>query len=341
MSSWYVFAALGLYPVCPCRPDYVLGVPLFDRAEVRFEDGSSFTVKKSGAGRYVKAATWNGESLGRSFLTHGEIAGGGQLVLVLGEEPGGEWGKAMLDRPLSTLPLGERRVLAAPRAKAESDVFRGSLTVALESSEPGAKVFYRLSKDGDFSVYEAPLDLTETTAVRFFAQRGDLRSPVVEASFHQIPSDWTVTLARPPSPMYDPGATALIDGIRASSSWRVGGWHGFREGDFEVTVDLGTRRAVHRAGAGFLQDTGSWIWLPRGVSVSVSDDGESFREVARISHDVPEDSPDVELHNLTAELEDVAARFVRVRAQRFGTIPDWHPGRGEEGWTFVDEVVVE
>ncbi len=106
-------------------------------------------------------------------------------------------------------------------------------------------------------------------------------------------------------------------------------------------MDLGESRALSRAGAGFLQDVGSWIWLPSEVIVSVSGDGASFREVARFTHDVSDREGGVVLRDLAADLDGVSGRFVRVFARNYGTIPAWHPGRGERAWIFVDEIVVE
>ena len=90
MSSWLVFSALGFYPVCPGKPEYALGTPLFDRAEIQVGGGRSFTVISEGAGegkRYVRSAVLNGRGLERPFLTHAEIAEGGELVLEMDSRP--------------------------------------------------------------------------------------------------------------------------------------------------------------------------------------------------------------------------------------------------------------
>lgn len=90
MSSWFVFSALGFYPVCPGKPEYALGTPLFDSAELKFENGKSFKVVSAGAGdglRYIKEARLNGEKLERSFLTHDQIMSGGTLELIMDRVP--------------------------------------------------------------------------------------------------------------------------------------------------------------------------------------------------------------------------------------------------------------
>ena len=85
----------------------------------------------------------------------------------------------------------------------------------------------------------------------------------------------------------------------------------------------------------------SWIWLPVDVVVEVSTDGGSFRQIARIANDVRPESTDVAIRDLTETFEPTEARYVRIRAKSFGTIPDWHPGHGDCAFIFVDEILIE
>ena len=90
MSSWLVFSALGFYPVCPGKPEYAIGTPLFDRAEIQVGEGRTFTIVSRGAGdgkRYIRSAVLNGKKLERPFLTHEEITAGGELVLEMDSCP--------------------------------------------------------------------------------------------------------------------------------------------------------------------------------------------------------------------------------------------------------------
>lgn len=90
MSSWFVFSALGFYPVCPGKPEYALGTPLFDKASLTLENGKTFTVVSQGAGdglRYIENALLNGEELKRPFLKHEDIINGGELILKMTDTP--------------------------------------------------------------------------------------------------------------------------------------------------------------------------------------------------------------------------------------------------------------
>jgi hypothetical protein len=190
--------------------------------------------------------------------------------------------------------------------------------------------------------YEEPLTLTGPTSLRMVSELDGVRSPVVRTSFHPVLHDWTVTLAPGPAPQYSAaGPPSLVDGRRGARDWRTGSWLGWQGEDFTATVDLGETRPVARAGAGFLQDVRSWIWMPARVTVSVSEDGSAFREVAQVASPLSDRDETVTRRELTADLAGVRARYVRVRATTYGRIPDWHPGAGGSAWIFVDELLID
>jgi predicted alpha-1,2-mannosidase len=104
MSAWYVFSALGFYPVNPVGGVYVIGSPAFEAAELAVGDGRTFRVEAPWASRenrYVQRATLNGRPLERTYVTHEEVVAGGTLRLEMGPEPAVDWGQAFDARPPS------------------------------------------------------------------------------------------------------------------------------------------------------------------------------------------------------------------------------------------------
>ena len=90
MSAWYIFSALGFYPMCPGSDGYELGAPIVDRAEIPLPDGKTFTVVAKGQGpknMYVRGVRLNGATLDRSGITHGEIMAGGTLEFTMAPKP--------------------------------------------------------------------------------------------------------------------------------------------------------------------------------------------------------------------------------------------------------------
>jgi predicted alpha-1,2-mannosidase len=104
MSAWYIFSALGFYPVTPASDEYAIGRPFVERATLHLSNGKSFTVSAApldDAHPYVGSVTLNGKPLDRVFLRHGEILAGGELHFTMQAEPNRSWGQQADARPSS------------------------------------------------------------------------------------------------------------------------------------------------------------------------------------------------------------------------------------------------
>lgn len=153
--------------------------------------------------------------------------------------------------------------------------------------------------------------------------------------------DKTVKLASPPDPRYPGGGPAgLVDGYVGIADHTAPEWLGFEGPDLMATVDLGKPTEINSVGAGFLQSTGVGIFLPRSVEFAVSDDGNTFTTVATVKPKTSEREPSPLRSVLTADKLNSKPRYVRVRAESIGKIPDWHRAAGRRAWLFVDEVLV-
>lgn len=127
------------------------------------------------------------------------------------------------------------------------------------------------------------------------------------------------------------GDSALVDGYRGGWTYGDKRWQGFLNTDMDVTVDLGEVTSISSVSAEFMQLSGPYVWLPREVIISVSEDGELFTEVQRFKNDVP--TTEDRLVFRTYEWKGkTAARFVRYQALSNGI---------EGGWLFTDEIVIK
>ncbi|WP_420009308.1 GH92 family glycosyl hydrolase [Xanthomonas sacchari] len=104
MSAWFVLSALGLYAVDPVSANYVLGSPLFKRAELDVGNGRTLRIVAHGnsaANVYIQSARWNGKPYTRSWLRHADLAAGGTLELEMGPKPNTAFGAGKDDLPPS------------------------------------------------------------------------------------------------------------------------------------------------------------------------------------------------------------------------------------------------
>ena len=103
-SAWYVFSALGFYPVCPASDEYVMGTPLFEKATLHLENGKTFTITakdNSHENFYIESAKLNSRRHTRNYITYDDIMSGGKLSFVMSSEPNTSRGTAPADRPYS------------------------------------------------------------------------------------------------------------------------------------------------------------------------------------------------------------------------------------------------
>ena len=95
MSAFYVFSAMGFYPVTAGLPYYVIGSPIFDKVSINLDNGKTFTVvakNNSADNKYIQSATLNGKPYNKTYFSHEDILAGGTLEFVMGDRPNKTWG---------------------------------------------------------------------------------------------------------------------------------------------------------------------------------------------------------------------------------------------------------
>lgn len=142
----------------------------------------------------------------------------------------------------------------------------------------------------------------------------------------------TIKYTSPYAPQYTAGGdSALVDGLRGGWTYGDKRWQGFLNTDMDITVDLGEMKEISSIAAEFMQLSGPYVWLPREVIISISEDGNTFTEQARLHTDVP--TTEDRLVFRTYEWDGKAsARYVRYQALSNGI---------EGGWLFTDEIVIK
>ncbi len=103
-SAWYVFSALGFYPVCPGSDEYVLGAPLFTNAKIHLENGKVLEISapdNSCDNRYVSSMKFNGKKYTKNFLNHSSISKGGRIAIEMSDTPNLKRGINKSDFPYS------------------------------------------------------------------------------------------------------------------------------------------------------------------------------------------------------------------------------------------------
>ena len=189
MSAWYVFSAMGFYPVCPGQPIYVFGSPRFPQATINLTNGKSFNMvaeNVSDKNIYIQSVTLDGKPYSKAYINHSDIVNGGKLVFTMGSKPNKKWASAKQDRPTSD---SGKPLAMMPYVKADSLVFSDSITIEINCFD-GAKVYY--TTDGSeptesSALYSKPLELNKTTTVKAKAfKSGSLPSMAMVTTVTQL-----------------------------------------------------------------------------------------------------------------------------------------------------------
>ncbi|WP_069658303.1 GH92 family glycosyl hydrolase [Arcticibacter eurypsychrophilus] len=104
MSAWYVFSAMGFYPVNPANGMYVIGSPVVNEATLQVGVGKTFQIivkNNSAVNKYIQKIVLNGKDYTKSYIRHRDIISGGVMTMEMGSKPSLSWGVKPVDRPFS------------------------------------------------------------------------------------------------------------------------------------------------------------------------------------------------------------------------------------------------
>ncbi|HKK39673.1 MAG TPA: GH92 family glycosyl hydrolase, partial [Cryomorphaceae bacterium] len=282
MSAWYVFSALGFYPVTPGSNQYIIGTPLMEKATINLENGNRFTVETKGYDKdfkYIKSASLNGEPLKRSYLLHGELMAGGLLVFELSPSPT-DWATA--DEHIPKTSIDDHLILTTPFIAKGETAFKNSTVIEIGHIDSIAKLYYSWN-EAEPKEYKEPFELTEKGVLTVLAKKNKKESVHLETEFYKIDPDVSILLGSTFANEYSAGGNdALIDGIRGTSDFRTGSWQGYQNQDVIATVDLGKAKKVSHIETTFLQDQKSWIFYPTLVTMEISANGETWESIKTV-----------------------------------------------------------
>ena len=100
-SAWYVFSALGFYPVCPGSNQYIIGSPYLDKMTIHLENGKQVNLTREGKGCYIQSMTIDGKPYTRNYLDHNRLMQGADIRFVMGDTPNVYRGITPADFPYS------------------------------------------------------------------------------------------------------------------------------------------------------------------------------------------------------------------------------------------------
>lgn len=349
MSAWYVLSSIGIYQVCPGKPEYALGLPLFEKIKIHLENGKVFEIEspKTAAGNEtpeVTSVSLNSKSNVRSFITYDQIYNGGNLVFNFTPKKGvNNYGQNKLMQPQTG--IGEHLIIPTPIIKSESKAFKVKQSISLEGV-PSGTIMYTL--DGSdptkkSKIYSKPFIIENSCIIKAKIYLDTTASEITTAQFFKTPNNYKITLNCKYNRQYTAGGDdGIIDGVYGSTNWRKGEWQGYQSQDFNCIIDMGSVKSTKEISSNYLQDSRSWILFPTEVEYFISTDGKNFTSAKKIVNPVAADDYEVTLKKVNCTFEKpIKTRYIKIIAKNYGKLPEAHQGYGGDAFIFIDEIEIK
>ena len=171
MSAWYLFTALGLYPVTPASGELQITTPLFREVTLTLPKGQlTITTDKDPAEYpYIRSISLNGKELHRLFVTTEELAGGGTLAYTLSDKPVDDF--VVEERPYS---MTRKDFVSPVYSSDDITLFHDQVSVSLASATPGTRIYYTIDEGEKEEYTGTPITLTRSTTLRAYAEKDGL-----------------------------------------------------------------------------------------------------------------------------------------------------------------------
>jgi hypothetical protein len=333
MSAWYVFSAMGFYPADPSTKTMVYGNMLFD--SVRFVQGDEIAVfyKKQPTQKVIE----NSNLSERDYFDLGS-----RNRYYFGWNVFSD-GDMDFDRYL---------VIPTPVINSNSEVFKGTQKITITSNNSFShysldnKIYYTLDgskpdKNSKEYIKGDTLLISQSCLLKVIEMdgKGRVSMPAI-ARFYQYSNDFEVKYNCVYNKQYTAGGNnGLIDGLKGDVDWRKGRWQGFQSQNFEVIIDLKKVMEIDTIEVGFMEDRRSWIFYPRFVEVFGSVDGVTFESLTAGDYlNTNEKEMFISRNPFLFKIKKANVRYIKVFAENYGKLPDWHPGAGGDAFIFVDEI---
>ena len=342
MSAWYVLNSLGFYSDCPGKKEF----SLFNEKQFLASNLDTLNFDNIISGI---ATSCIGEKIGSTIQFH-------------------ELHECQLKDYFRNNTL---KIVSSPFIVKGKRIFKDSMKIEMGNSSNNS-IYYILNNEKE-KLYSKPIIIKQNANINFYVKKYEVSlgdgitkngvckgfldsqihySPIQTATFTKLPTDRKIILHNQYNPSYHAGgAEGLMDSIYGKLNWRAGDWQGYQGEDVEVIMALDKPKQIKKIAANFLEDQNAWIFYPKAVSFYVSNDSTNWTLVETIPTNKSDhanevsismfQATDFKVKSLTTDNRQPTSRFIKMVAQNFGPMPQWHEGRGFPTFIFIDEFIVE
>jgi len=367
MSAWYVMSALGFYQICPGKNWLTAGLPLFEKITINLQNNKKISIEnklknlensfeidiKGKADNFRSYDNYGGYDCDNKTINFERIQRDKDDIRITFSEESfpvptcGE-GESELDRFMALSPI-ITSVIKKP--------FIDSIPVKINPhyfSLIGMRNFitnpisYYSVNGSAYSEFKDSFFIKENSVIKAYSvftfTYGNDTSNLSTAHFYKRPHNYSIQLNCKYNRQYTAdGDDGIIDGQYGEIEWRKGGWQGYQAQDFEAIIDMKEMKQFAEISANFLQDTRAWILFPTKVEFYTSDDSINFKLAETIENTISPQDYNIQTQKLKVKTtkEFSTARYIKVKAYNYGKLPEWHAGKGDDAFIFIDEIDIK
>ena len=215
--------------------------------------------------------------------------------------------------------------------------------IQVEKATPKMNLEYKIN-NSEWKVYKNPLKLNESTNLivkEKNSKRKEVAKKYLEINFHKGLGK-KITYQTKYNPSYSAcESQTLTNGISGSNNnFRDGQWQGFFGTDVDITIDLGQKTMFSKISTSYFQYHLSWILLPNSIEYLISDDRKTFSSIF-FKNDLCNPMEEGKFKKSFDYVGTQTARYIRLKAKNYGTLPKEHPAAGSKSWLFIDEFIIQ
>jgi hypothetical protein len=254
----------------------------------------------------------------------------------------------VLSLNIAILKAQESFQLAPPLLTYPSVFFTKEAKIEMAFAEPNTEIHFTTNGEDPTErdpIYKTPLSISTsftTVKARVFSKIYQA-SDVVAATFIKEGLPIKSIDCTPPNPKYaGSGSTNLIDNKGGTTNISSKTWLGFQTDTVEIVLNLNKKQSVKKVLLNLLQDYGSWIFLPEKIDVYAFD--SKTKAFQLIGNQVFNQEKEVKGSFCTPSVleakKGVKTDKIKIQLFLLKQIPQWHAGKGNKGWLFIDEIKI-
>jgi hypothetical protein len=237
--------------------------------------------------------------------------------------------------------------LNAPLIENEAQIITDPIELKLKHFLPGAIIRYTLDGSEPDSLrsqeYKAGIMMNEQAMMKAKAFKpGWISSDVAQLFFfkNKFAADSMRAIQPPDNAYKGNGAATLIDRIKGDKNFRSGKYLGFKNNNMEMLLYFNQPKNISSITLSSLVDIGSYIMPPISIEVWGGVNAGSMKLLKKIQPLQPEKILPTYLEGFECTFPNQSLQYIRIVVKPVSTLPAWHPGKGDKGWYFVDEIFV-